>query len=144
MNAISSVAVSPRIPTEADLIHAHHVRYHDAMLRSFLRRSGYANSYRDDQLPPWIDISITNADRSRAEVTEFLASPLQHGHGYGAYLAKRGAQDAIITWAGDLLAVVIQIGPKGFRAHGIDGRLYHGRHNGPGMYCTMRLSKHQG
>jgi hypothetical protein len=53
-----------------------------------------------------------------------------------------------------LLAVVTRItsfnavcfgrdaGMKGsFWAIGIDGRTYYGRHNGRGMYCSMRLAK---
>lgn len=145
MHALNSyVREIPRpVISEVDIAWAHHVRYHDAMMDSWMAREGYGRSFREDQVPPWIDRRIANRDRSRAEVIRFINHPLAPGACYYAYRASQDRFWAIITWAGDILAVITHLGPRGFRARGIDGRLYYGRHNGPGFYCVMRLSKRQ-
>jgi hypothetical protein len=132
-----------------------------------MSRSG-AFSYKPEDVPSYIDIP-TNDERSAAQVIEFGLRPLQHGQRYGAYLSAlkpeheaqlykltgtTKARGAITTWTGEPLAFVTRItsynavcfgrdaGMKGsFWAIGIDGRTYYGRHNGRGMYCSMRLAK---
>lgn len=156
-----------------DAAFAHAVRYNEAMINAWLKRTGRMDnrgfsSYRLVDLPPWIDYP-TNDDRGRAECIRFLAEPLPRGKSYAAYLAHAKpehiaryaasfgnlSQGVITTYNGELLAVVTQItanrvtnshmtNERGtFWAVGIDGRTYYGRHSGRGMYCLMRLAKYQ-
>jgi hypothetical protein len=145
--------------TAAEIAFAHSVRYRDGMLHAWLRRTGRETprggaSYRPEEVPVYIDVP-TNAERSRAEVIEFRARPLQLGERYVAYLTgDPQAGYRISTWMGETLAIVTHITHwkrgTGFRAcrgsfwaRGIDGRLYHGRHNGGGLYCSLYLAKRQ-
>lgn len=131
-----------------------------------MTRSG-AFSYKPEDLPPGYD-EPTNAERSRAEVIEFALRPLPPGESYGAYLSApkpehvgianacglSTGKGVITTFMGEPLAFVTKVtsynavrfgrdaGMNGsFWAIGIDGRTYYGRHNGRGMYCSMRLAK---
>lgn len=145
--------------TPAELAFAHSVRYRDAMLHAWLRRTGRETpkgaSYRPEEVPVYIDVP-TNAERSQAEVIEFRARPLQPGKRYGAYLTGGPRSGYFVsTWTGETLATVTHIthwtrrastltNDRGsFWARGIDGRLYHGRHNGSGLYCSLYLAKDQ-
>lgn len=136
----------------------HAVRYRDAMLHAWMKRTGRANSqgsaYHPRDLPAYMDVP-TNEERSHAEVIEFTLYPLPPGEKYTAYLKmpKVGEPCALITtFTGDALARVKSITYNKpsrrnilsdtcgtFTAKGIDGRTYKGRHNGDGMYCTMRV-----
>jgi hypothetical protein len=145
--------------TAAEIAFAHSVRYRDAMLRAWLRRTGRETkqgaSWKPEDVPVYIDVP-TNEERSRAEVIEFRARPLQPGERYGAYLTG-GPQSGyfISTWMGETLATVTHITHRtrrasafaddrgSFWARGIDGRLYHGRHNGSGLYCSLYLATDQ-
>ncbi|MDE2097483.1 MAG: hypothetical protein KGL39_09580 [Patescibacteria group bacterium] len=138
--------------TPAELAHAHHVRYQDGMLRAWMNRTGRRNSYHPSEVPAHIE-QVTNDDRSRAERIEFISRPLPHGATYTAYLSADKAR--ITTFTGETLAYVTGIHSRkdyrawltnergSFWAEGIDGRVYYGRHNGAGVYCRMRLAKHQ-
>ena len=113
-------------------------------------------------------VDACNARISRGEVEAFKARTATGS--YTAYLTKDEnfcqqpgpamamgvtTRYRITTWMGDTLADVISI--KSHRVHrgyltdtrgsfwarGIDGRIYHGRHNGAGIYCRMRLAKAQ-
>lgn len=152
-----SIEYTPGIPrrlTVEDLAFAHQVRYRERMLHAWMRRTRRGNSYWPEDVPGYIE-PPTNGDRSRAEVIEFCARPLPYGQTYTAYLTRLATGGwAITTWPGDTLATVTSItfrrvaGPMtdtrgSFWARGIDGRLYYGRHSGTGMYCGMRLAKHQ-
>lgn len=118
-------------------------------------------------------VSTHNHVRSQTEVSCFLSEPLQYGAPYFAYLTNtmelqataqcahvglslREVKGLITTWMGDPLAFVTKI--TSYRAYafgqhphtrgtfwavGIDGRKYYGTHCGRGMYCRMRLAKHQ-
>jgi hypothetical protein len=99
---------------------------------------------------------VINAELSAKETAAFKAGSAHDGQSYCAYLAKDGLNThKITTWVGDTLATVITLKSGRIRnsfntdtrgsfwARGIDGKLYHGRHNGVGMYCRMRLSKRQ-
>ena len=144
----------------AGIAFAHRVRYQDAMLRAWARRTGRMNrngalSYRPEELPAYID-PPTNAQRSHVESLEFAAGAVRGSESYAAYLthdADRGYR--ITTFVGDTLALVTSIASRkdsqswvtdtrgSFWAVGIDGRHYYGRHNGVGLWCRMRLGKHQ-
>lgn len=68
---------------------AHAVRYRDAMIRAWCKRTGRmsksgAYSYRPEDCPHDIP---TNEERSTAELIEFRLRPLQHGASYSAYLS---------------------------------------------------------
>lgn len=146
------------LPTN-EIAFAHAVRYRDAMLHAWMRRTGQGNSYRPEDVPAYL-ATVTNEDRSRAEVIEFKLQPLPYGESYVAYL-KRDMTDGrvtgvrVTTWTGETLANVTSLNSSrvwnsiytdtrgSFWAKGIDGRVYYGRHNGEGMYCRMRLAKHQ-
>ena len=95
------------------------------------QRTGWT-SYRPEQVahlhPP------SNEERSRAEVIEFSAEPPRTP--YVAYLS--GDRRRITTWMGETLATVSAITQRSFTAQGINGRAYHGMHNGPQMFCRMR------
>lgn len=149
---------------------AHSVRYRDAMLAAWARTTGHTDrhgwtSYRPAEVPARLDVP-TNADRSRAQVIEFRMNPLPHGERYFAYLSGEAPNPkpmgtcnptgfCITTWTGETLAHVTRIthgvyrfgrydrNAGSFWARGIDGRWYHGRHNGSGRHCVMRLAKNQ-
>jgi hypothetical protein len=143
---------------QTDIGFVHAVHYRDAMIRAWAKRSGHmrkngAISYRPEELPDYID-PPTNEDRSRAEVLLFTLRPLPYGVSYTAYLSSDSPR--IVTWMGDTLAKVTSIKYRkapgrsslsdwcgSFWARGIDGRIYYGTHNGRGMYCRMRLARHQ-
>lgn len=139
--------------SHADATFAHHVRYQDGMLQAWLRRTGRRHSYHPSDVPPYIE-QITNEQRSRAEQIDFKSRPLPYGASYFAYLS--GDRRRITTFTGESLAYVTDIHSRkdyrsvltnergSFWARGIDGRVYYGRHNGPGVYCRLRLAKHQG
>jgi hypothetical protein len=134
---------------------AHGVRYRDAMIRAWMRRTGRGNSYKPEDLPQGYDVP-TNEERSRAEVLRFtVLEPMTHGSpSWTAYLSN---DKRITTWTGETLAnvtritsyravsnPVLKIPSRGsFWAVGIDGRWYYGTHNGTGMYCRMRLAKYR-
>lgn len=92
-------------------------------------------------------INRHNQLTSQREVHDFK-SRAEHTP-YTAYLSSDGAR--ITTWMGDTLATVTSTGKPyrsnfgnlstPFRAKGIDGRMYFGRHNGPGMYLRLRPAK---
>jgi hypothetical protein len=121
------------------------VRARDAALRVWME-SHKRNSYHPDELPPEIN-PPTNEERSRCECLEF-ESAAADPRPYFAYLSSDGKR--VTTFTGDTLATLVHVGktwrgPSGnkwtaFRAAGIDGRIWHGRHNGPGMYLRMRPS----
>lgn len=147
-------------PTTEELAFADDVRRRDKALRRWM---GERNSYRTEDVPVRLRPLVTNVERSRAECICFRAEPLPYGQTYYAYLkcdAPRGDSSyprayRIATWMGDTLATVTSLTSRperrswltnergSFWARGIDGRLYHGRHNGAGMHCTLRLAKHQ-
>lgn len=88
-----------------------------------------------------------NRDTSDREVREFKT---REPGPYTAYLSSNGKH--ITTWMGDVLATITSVGKPArafrnrekltpFRARGIDGRTYYGRHNGPGMHLRMRPAK---
>jgi hypothetical protein len=136
--------------TQGDKTFAHSVRYRDGLLRAWMRRTKQGNSYRPEDVPAYID-RPTNEQRGVAELIEFCARPLPYGKTYAAYLTRDATANPpwrITTWMGNTLATVTTIkraySERGsFWARGVDGRLYHGRHNGSGMWCTMRLAKDQ-
>jgi len=154
--------------SHSDIVFAFQVRYRDAMLRAWARRTGKIGkrgwmSYRPEDVPAYIN-APTNEERGRAEAIEFRSKPLAHGQVYRAYLhcdAPRGDSSyprayRITTWMGDTLATVTEYRISTTRApgyvsnirgsywaRGIDGRLYYGRHCGAGISCTMRLAKRQ-
>lgn len=114
---------------------------------------GKTNSYHPSELPDHIR-PPSNALLSHMERVQFITQPLAYGASYTAYLSSDGAR--LTTWTGDTLAEVIFIKSRkparrgymsdvagSLRAVGIDGRAYYARHNGPGMYCRMRLCKVQ-
>lgn len=134
------------------------VRARDFALRAWL---GNRNSYKAEELPASVK-PPTNEERSRAEVFEFMHrrganAPSEDTKGpYLAYL--RGVrflsgetEPHITTFTGDVLARVTWEGESfrgnmgntwtPFRALGIDGREWYGRHNGAGMYLRMRPRK---
>ena len=139
-------------PTPAAIVAAFQTRYRDAMLRAWMRRTKRDNSYRAEDVPAYITVP-TNEQRSAQELVEFVTKPLAHGKSYVAYMAP--GRMRITTWMGEMLAYVTHIKSRpnrcgyttsergSFWARGIDGRLYYGTHNGPGMYCRMRLAKKQ-
>ncbi len=149
------------IQRNTDIAFAHAVRYRDAMISSWAKRTGHADaqgwvSYHPSELPGHYEVP-TNEERSRAEVIEFKLKPLQRGEPYSAYLSHIEGPDLspntyrITTWTGETLAVVTAMKSRRvrnssltdtrgtFKAKGIDGRTYYGTHNGTGMYCRMRL-----
>lgn len=106
---------------------------------------GKANSYHRSELPDYLN-PPSNMLLSHAERVSFvLEAPAK----YHAYLSSDGKR--ITTWTGETLAEVTRItryrvtnspytNERGtFRAEAIDGRTYTGRHNGPGMHCTMAV-----
>jgi hypothetical protein len=137
--------------------------------RGFPTRNG--TSYPSDTV--FSVTAPTNEERSRAETIEFRANPpsgsylayLTENKEYAPHLGtvpRIGADGRAVTryivttWTGEKLAEVVSYdvtrkvrtswltNERGsFWARGIDGRLYHGRHNGPGLYCRMRLAKNQ-
>ena len=138
-------------PTQSQLTFAHSVRYRDAMLHAWMKRTNQGNSYYIDDVPQYIDVP-TNDARGIAGTIRFCARPLKRGAAYGAYLtrdAEPRIEDSghsplrhrITTWTGNTLAHVTRLTARDYWAKGIDGRLYHGRHNGVGMYAKMRLAK---
>jgi hypothetical protein len=122
------------------------IRARDRAIRKWL---GRRMSYRLDQLPASLSPAPTNGERSRAELIEFVHQQLPPGVSYVAYLSTDRKQ--VATWVGDALATITSISSRrqrrsaltdergSFRARGIDGRDYYGLHNGPGMYCRLRL-----
>lgn len=125
-------------PTD-DLAFAHAVRYRDAMLNAWAAREK-RHGYKREDLPAYLagDWMPNNTDRSRAEIIEFKLRPLAYGESYLAYLSSD--QKTVTTFCGDVLAHITNLRPRSFWARGIDGRRYHGRHNGPGWYLRMRLA----
>ena len=120
---------------EADLAYAAEVPRRDAALDIW--RDGRC-SYHPSELPDYID-APTNDERSACEVIEFLANPLPLAQTYTAYMSADCKR--VTTFTGETLAHSVRpTGPRGFRAIGIDGRDYHGRYNGPGMWLRLRLS----
>lgn len=89
---------------------------------------------------------MINEEISKAEVEAFKAGKVDLTVGY---LSSDGLR--ITTWTGDTLAVVTSTGKPyranlgstctPFRAKGIDGRMYYGRHNGTGMHLKLRVTK---
>lgn len=106
---------------------------------------GSANSYKPEELPIYI-YPPTNAEISRGEVYRFMDARPSKKNGYLSMDGKR-----ITTYTGETLASVTYTGTTftgnmgnewtPFRATGINGRQYFGRHNGPGMCLTMRAIK---
>lgn len=98
-------------------------------------------------------VSTYNHVRSQLEVSLFHSNPLPLGAVKYGYLSE--SRNVITTWMGDTLASVTRrkqwkssrggySSERGsFWAIGVDGRTYYGRDNGPGMSCTLRLSKNQ-
>ena len=120
---------------------AQSIRARDRAIRQWLgRRTGY----RPEELPPELSPAPTNAERSRAEVIEFLNCHVEPRAPYVGYLSSD--RKRITTWVSDCLANITAINSRKVRASwltnergtfsatGIDGREYRGRHNGPGMY----------
>jgi hypothetical protein len=113
-------------------------------------------SYHPSEVPAHIR-PPTNEEISALEVYNFLTMPPSES--YAAYLGKdpkNPGRYVITTFTGDRLATVTRYVSRSapfnswlsdvrgsFWALGIDGRSYHGRHNGPGIYCRMRPAKHQ-
>lgn len=140
-------------PTPAELAFAADVYARDARLRAYCLEQGFTNkrsgatSYLPEQVahlnPP------TNEERSRAEQIRFRAEPPTGP--YVAYLSRDASR--VTTWMDDTLAEVANLttyrvrnsfttDERGtFVARGIDGRVYHGTHNGAGMYCRMCPAK---
>lgn len=94
------------------------------------------------------DVDARNRETSAREVRDFKArtEPVP----YTAYLSSDGKR--ITTWMGETLATIASVGKPAqafgnrdkltpFRAIGIDGRVYYGRHNGPSMSLVMRPLK---
>lgn len=103
---------------------------------------------------PNYDIDAFNRAQSAKEVERFRSQPITAS--YPAYLTRDASGSyRITTWMGDTLATVTHIRTRpvrgswltnergSFWARGIDGRTYHGRHNGAGVYCRIRPAKHQ-
>lgn len=155
-------------PTETELAFAADVRARVAAIAEECKARGYTDKRGWTSYPVGTAFSVvapTNEERSRAERIEFRAKSLQHGQSYTAYLTRdRDASNdlgsprptgmRITTFTGDTLAHVTRYSARkvrgvlsdvrgSFWACGIDGRTYYGRHNGPGVYCTMRLAKGQ-
>jgi hypothetical protein len=95
-----------------------------------------------------IDQALTderNRETSRQEVAAFRVRSVGP---YTAYLSSDSKR--ITTWIGETLATVIstrkpyrafgRVLVTPFSAIGIDGRKYHGTHNGAGMHLTIRPS----
>lgn len=142
-------------PSAEDIRVAAQTVANDAALAAWL---GKACSYHPRDVPDHIR-PPTNAMRSHAERVLFVTEPLPYGVTYGGYLAagsdRDGDRPRITTFTGETLATVTFLrswrvrsgltdSRGSFHAIGIDGRAYHGRHNGVGVYCTLRLNKHQG
>lgn len=150
---------------DSDIAFAHAVVYQTALVRAWAKRTGRTNrrgafSYRWQDLPGYIT-PPTNEETSRAEVILFKSDPIPYGKRYVAYLrnddkpSMHSSAFRITTWTGETLAQVNAITFRSerhspltdirgsFWATGIDGRTYYGRHNGEGIYCTLRLAKHQ-
>jgi hypothetical protein len=99
--------------------------------------------------PEFCATTTANRLRSVLEVKRFRFTLFPR---YDAYLSSDGTR--ITTWMGDTLAQVTHITAKArgrftpdkrghYWARGINGGIYHGTHNGPGMWARMRLAKHQ-
>lgn len=135
-------------PSYSPIAYVHAVNYRDRMLLAWARRTNHvarngALSYRFADLPAHLD-PPSNIERSQAEVYNFTLQPLPYGKRYSAYLTRDGVgRYRITTWMSQTLATVTTFTSNGYKAEGIDGRAYHGRHNGPGMLCSLRLSKWQ-
>jgi hypothetical protein len=124
------------------------IRARDRAIRQWL---GPRASYRPEEIPPDLSPAPTNEERSRAELIEFVSGDAKLRASYVGYLSSD--RNRITTWVGDCLAIISAINSRrvrnswltdergNFRALGIDGREYLGVHNGPGMYCTMRLRR---
>lgn len=92
------------------------------------------------------EVTTRNRETSAREVEAFKT---REAGPYTAYLSGDGKY--ITTWMGDKLAEVTSVGATyrtnfgnkvtPFRARGIDGRTYHGRHNGGNMHLRMRPTK---
>lgn len=136
--------------TAVDIEFAADVRARDAALHEWL---GDRTSYKLEEVPAHIH-APTNEERSQCEMIEFRATPLPVGQTYYAYLSIAYPK-RITTFTGDTLADVLEITTRKVRANelteergsfwarGIDGRLYYGRHNDSGLYCTLRLARNQ-
>jgi hypothetical protein len=155
--------------SQTELDFAADVRRRDAAIAEECKARGFTDRRGNTSYPSDTAFAVkapTNEERSRAECIEFRANPLPYGQSYTAYLTKakphgwplgKGlhGEYKITTFTGDTLAFVTRIttrkvrggyltNEKGsFWARGIDGRTYHGRHNGSGIYCRMRLAKNQ-
>jgi len=139
--------------TQEQIAFAADVRARDEKLIQYCREQGFTDkrtgwtSYFPEQVahlnPP------TNEERSRAEVIEFSAKAPA-----GPYVAYLSAdRQRITTWTGETLATVTDITQTStrnswmsdergaFTARAINGRRYRGTHNGPQVYCRMRLLK---
>lgn len=103
---------------------------------------------------PNYNVDAFNRAQSAREVELFKSKPIAAS--YPAYLTRDDSGTyRITTWIGDTLAVVTSIVSRkdrrswttdtrgSFWAKGIDGRIYHGRHNGVGMWCRIRPAKRQ-
>jgi hypothetical protein len=134
------------IVTPEMLAFARSIRVRNDAIRQWL---GRRTSYRLEELPPRLSPTPTNEEQSRAEVIEFLNRQRQPGVSYIAYLSSD--RKNLTTWTGDILATINWIrwrrvrdsaftDERGrFHARGIDGRDYYGSHNGPAVYCRLRL-----
>lgn len=91
------------------------------------------------------EVDAMNAETSKREVAAFCS---QAPDRWMVYLSSDGKR--LTTWVGDTLAFITSTGrvQRGFyhstfthfRAIGINGAWYYGRHNGPNMYARMRPS----
>lgn len=137
-------------PTPNDIARAASIRAREAAFNKWLASR---NSWHPEDVPAYLMPELTNEERGFAERVTFCTEPLAYGQTYGAYLSDD--RKHITTWVGETLATVTAerhrrvyntytTNERGsFHAVGIDGRHYHGRHNGTGCHCTMRLDKHQ-
>jgi hypothetical protein len=136
----------------------HAVRYRDAMIRAWCKRTGRMDksggcTYDQADLPAYYDVP-TNEERSHAECLLFsVVEPMTRGS--RSWLAYLSNDRRITTWMGETLANVTRLtsyrvvrgaltdSRGSFWAIGIDGRTYYGTHNGTGMYCRMRLAMYR-
>lgn len=149
--AIPSNVSGPKlfVPSAEDKLLADTTEQRAKALRQWMH-SLNRSSYDPAELPSHIS-QPSNELLSHAERVRFVTEPLAYGKTYVAYFNA----PHITTWTGETLALCYTWDARkvrdsyvtnergSFWAKGIDGRIYYGRHNGKGMYCTMRLAKHQ-
>lgn len=127
-------------PSPEDLRVAADTESRNAVLRQWM---GKRHSYHPRELPDYVR-PPSNQLLSHWERVRFVTAPPEK---YTAYLSSD--KKHITTWTGEPLGTVLNITSRSvrgnfmssergtFRAIGINGKRYVGKHHGVGMYCTL-------